>query len=123
MKTSTQKRLMRLSGVFLLSLLVVVITAQAAQAAQASGTQNLGGVIPAPQEHQALPATGAQAPAQPLTQVPGGQSTAPGTSSSTPWIVGGAVAVIVLAIGAWALLRRRRTHATVRACEMSPQGC
>jgi hypothetical protein len=62
-----------------------------------------------------LPASGTLAITQP---------TSSGTSSRTVWIaVGAAVAVLVIALGAWALLRRRRQSSVPEAsayCALHP---
>jgi hypothetical protein len=63
-----------------------------------------------------LPASGTLAITQP---------TSSGTSSRTVWIaVGAAVAVLVIALGAWALLRRRRQSSVPEAsayCALHPE--
>lgn len=85
MKTTVQKRLARLAGLFLVSLLVVVTGAQAALAARLEGTGAAG--------------SGSVS-----------QAASSGSSSSMVWIVAVAVAAAVLIAGIviWTLVRRPR---------------
>jgi hypothetical protein len=119
MKTSTQKRIARLSGLLLLALLVVALSVPAAQAMRTSGTS-----VPSASAGSGA-ASLAQRPTQAqILRVHGGangpfvgsgggtvtaaQSTPSGTSATTVWIaVGAAVAVLIIALVAWALIRRR----------------
>jgi hypothetical protein len=148
MKTSVQKRFVRLSGLFLLSLLVVALAVQAAQAAQVQGTGAGSGTstintVQLPtlaqiQQHQGIgPYAPRVAAVQPLTQLQrahGGLVAGSGTSnaaqpaassgisSTTVWIA--AVAVFgALLIGGWALARRRKQREAAPACELSASGC
>lgn len=122
MKTTRTSRLARLTGLSLLALLVLALGVQVAQAAVVSGTgagggpdglsatalagtQGRGGVTYAP------PGSGGvtYAPAAPLPRTAGVQPTTMGTSSSTGWIIAGSVAAaVVVGLGAWALVARRR---------------
>ncbi|HET6474452.1 MAG TPA: hypothetical protein VFH93_00005, partial [Thermoleophilia bacterium] len=191
MKTSSQLRLVRLSGLLLLllSLLVVALAVSSAQAAGSgsnssqqltlaqilqrhgagettgtaaftpaqAGTQGRGGVGPlavAPADTQGrggidlAALTPAQAgtqdrggvnlalltPAQAGTQGRGGigplapayvaQPASPSSLSSTTWIaIGSALAVLVVGLTAWVLIRRRRSPelASASYCAQHPQ--
>ena len=85
MKTTHRRRLTLLVGLLLLSLLVLAIGVPVAQAMLDSGNGAGGG--------SASVTT---------------STAASGTSSTTYWVIGAAVAVLIAGIGAWALLRRRQ---------------
>jgi len=149
MKTSAQKRIARLSGLLLLSLLVVALAVPAAQAMRFSGTINtaqrptqaqLQSAHGGPSGSYVVSGSGtlnaAQRPTQAQFQrahygpsvVSGGgtlnaaQSASSGISSTTVWIA--AVAVLgALLIGTWALTRRRRQRNAAPICEVEPAGC
>ena len=131
MKATLQRRLTLLVGLLLLSLLVFAIGAQVAQAMlRAEGASGAAAVTtPAPGTEVGrggvaiLAASGPQT-ASAGTQGRGGigrpaaadaqavtQPASSGTSSTTYWLIGSAVAVLIAGIGAWALLRRRRQPA------------
>ncbi len=171
MKTSAQLRLVRLSGLLLLSLLVVALAVSSAQAAGSggnssqqltlaqvlqrhtagattgtaafaaaqAGTLERGGVTlavltPARAGTQGRGGTAAFAAAQAGTQGRGGigplAQTAwrsPASTSSpsgTTWIaIGSAVAVLIVGLTAWVLIRRRRSPqlASASYCAQHPQ--
>jgi hypothetical protein len=134
MKTTAQKRLARLAGLLLLSLLVFATGVQAAQAVPQ-------GLTPA-QLHQYVgqapsatgsgtgvtPAAGTQGRGgvalTPFAPAPAAQPASSGTST-TAWIVAGsAAALAVIGIAAWALLRRRRQpgeRASAAYCTQHPE--
>ena len=113
MNATVQRRLTLLVGLLLLSLLVFAIGVQVAQAALVSGSGGGSGSAPVttPAGTEVgrggvglAPASGAQ---DSWSVMP----TTSGTSSTTYWLIGSAVAVLIAGIGAWALLRRRRQPA------------
>ncbi len=171
MKTSTQLRLVRLSGLLLLSLLVVALAVSSAQAAGSGGNSSqqltLAQVL---QRHAAGATTGTAAftSAQPGTQGRGGigplaaaqagaqdrggvtlavltparagtqgrggigplaptyvaQPASTSSPSSTTWIaIGSALAVLIVGLTAWVLIRRRRSAelASASYCAQHPQ--
>ena len=169
MRTSQHKRLVRLAGLMVLSLLVAVTGVQAAQArlnepsgpvaktassqlpsaaqvAQhkgiAASAQSLSGPqLPSAAQVAQHKGTAASAPrvtavtARAGTQGRGGVASVPyatatgaapvssGRSSTTAWIVGGSAALIA-AMGAWALMRRRRQSgelASATYCAQHPE--
>ena len=132
MKATVQRRLTLLVGLLLLSLLVVAIGAQVAQASLVSGNGGGGGsasvTTPAAGTEVGRggvglePASGSFVSTSTagtevgrggfgLAQASGAQAVSSGTSSTTYWLIGSAVAVLIAGIGAWALLRRRRQPA------------
>ena len=137
MKTSAQLRLVRLSGLLLLSLLVVALAVSSAQAAGSGGNSSqqltLAQVL---QRHAAGATTGTAAftSAQPGTQGRGGigplaptyvaQPASTSSPSSTTWIaIGSALAVLIVGLTAWVLIRRRRSAelASASYCAQHPQ--
>ena len=139
MKTSAQIRLARLSGLVLLSLLVVALAVQAAQAAQVqgSGSRTLTTAqLPTLAQIRQHNGVGASAGTFSTAQLPTlaqirqhngvGAAQPPassGISSATVWMA--AVAVFgALLIGSWALaVRRRRQSEAAPGCEASALGC
>ena len=121
---------MLLVGLLLLSLLVVAIGVQVAQATvrsdggggsapvttAAAGTE-VGrggfGLAPAAGSLVSTSTAGTEVGRGGFGLAPasGVQTVASGTSSTTYWLIGSAVAVLIAGIGAWALLRRRRQPA------------
>jgi ABC-type Fe3+ transport system permease subunit len=105
MKATGQRRLTLLVGMLLLSLLLVLaIGVPVAQAALVSGSGTGGESV--------TTAAGSGAQAGPS-----------GTSSTTYWLIGAAVAVLIAGIGAWAIARRRKQSEEAPACELSVAGC
>jgi hypothetical protein len=150
MKTPVQKRLGRFAGLLLLSLLVFATGIQAAQAAVVAGTGTGSGTasstappqlqgLTAARAHQhdqggAVSVTAVTAPAgtqgrggvalAPFASTSGAQTASSSTSSTTAWIVGGAAAVLIAGIAAWALIRRRRQPgepASATYCAQHPE--
>jgi len=137
MKTSAQKRLVRLSGLLLLSLFVVALAVQAAQAARAQGSGTINTAqLPTLAQIQQHHGVGASAGTVNTAQLPTlaqirqhsgvGAAQPPassGISSPTVWMA--AVAVFgALLIGSWALVvRRRRQSEAAPGCEASALGC
>ena len=126
MKTSAQKRLARLSGLVVLSLLVVALAVQAAQAAQLPTAAQI-------RQHKGVGASAgtlyaAQLPTAAQTRQHKGVGAAQppassGTSSPTVWMAAAAVFGALL-IGSWALaVRRRRQSEAAPGCEASVLGC
>ena len=126
MKTSAQKRLARLSGLVVLSLLVVALAVQAAQAAQLPTAAQI-------RQHKGVGASAgtlyaAQLPTAAQTRQHKGVGAAQppassGTSSPTVWMAA-AAAFGALLIGSWALaVRRRRQSEAAPGCEASVLGC
>ena len=122
MKTSAQKRIARLSGLLLLSLLVVALAVPAAQAMRFSGTIN---TAQRPTQAQLQSAHGGPSGSYVVSgsgTLNAAQSASSGISSTTVWIA--AVAVLgALLIGTWALTRRRRQRNAAPICEVEPAGC
>jgi LPXTG-motif cell wall-anchored protein len=120
MKTSTQKRIARFSGLLLLALLAVALAVPAAQAMRDSSTGTGG----SPGSGTSQPA---QVPTLALNQGVATSSAAQPVStgtSSTAWIAtGAAVAALIIALVAWALIRRRRQPSASEAsayCALHP---
>jgi hypothetical protein len=131
MKATVQRRLTLLVGLLLLSLLVFAIGAQVAQASLVSGNGGGGSAsVTTPAAGTEVgrggvglePASGSLVSTSTagtevgrggfgLAQASGAQTATSGTSSTTYWLIGSAVAVLIAGIGAWALLRRRRQPA------------
>ena len=150
MKTSAQKRLARLSGLVVLSFLVVALAVQAAQAAQLptaaqirqhKGVGASAGTLYAAQlptaaqirQHKGVGASAgtlyaAQLPTAAQTRQHKGVGAAQppassGTSSPTVWMAAAAVFGALL-IGSWALaVRRRGQSEAAPGCEASVLGC
>ena len=145
MRTSQHKRLVRLAGLMVLSLLVAVTGVQAAQARlnEPSGpvAKTASSQLPSAAQVAQHKGTAASAPrvtavtARAGTQGRGGVASVPyatatgaapvssGRSSTTAWIVGGSAALIVV-MGAWALMRRRRQSgelASATYCAQHPE--
>jgi hypothetical protein len=126
MKTSAQKRLARLSGLVVLSFLVVALVVQAAQAAQLPTAAQI-------RQHKGVGASAgtlyaAQLPTAAQTRQHKGVGAAQppassGTSSPTVWMAAAAVFGALL-IGSWALaVRRRGQSEAAPGCEASVLGC
>ena len=106
MNTSTKKRIARLSGMLLLSLLAVALAASAAQAMlnSSTGAGGSGGSgtskplqVPTLAQNQGVSTSNAAQPASAGT-------------SSTAWIaIGAAVAALIVALVGWTMIRRRQT--------------
>jgi len=143
MRTSQHKRLVRLAGLMVLSLLVAVTGVQAAQARlnEPSGPVAKTASSQLPSAAQVAQHKGIAASAQSLSgpQLPSAAQVAQhkgiaasasraapvssGRSSTTAWIVGGAAALIVV-MGAWARMRRRRQSgelASATYCAQHPE--
>jgi hypothetical protein len=129
MNTSPRTRLARLSGLVLLSLLVVVLAAGAAQAMR-DFSAGLGGGEPT----VTVASKPLQVPPQALNQgvststsaenatSNGAEPTSAGTPSTTAWIaIGAAVAVLIIALAAWTMIRRRHQLSEPASCALHPE--
>ena len=140
MKSTAQKRLARLAGLVLLSLLVIAVGAHVVQAAAVAGTEGRGGVTPLtttpPAELgrggfglEATPAAGIEdrggIAAVPFAPATGAAPVSSGTSYTVAWIlIGSALAVLMLGLAAWALVSRRRKRSeplSVAFCARHPE--
>jgi LPXTG-motif cell wall-anchored protein len=151
MKTTVQRRLALLAGLFLLTLLVFATGVQVAQAVLVTGagvgsdavsftaSAHLAGSTPAAQRahQQGVAVSGTRVATSARTQGRGGITLAPpaaasgvqpassGTSSTTAWIVAGsAAALLIVGIAAWVLTRRRRQPgelASATYCAQHPE--
>ena len=140
MKSTAQKRLARLAGLVLLSLLVIAVGAHVVQAAAVAGTEGRGGVTPLtttpPAELgrggfglEATPAAGTQGrggvAAVPFAPATGAEPASSGAPSTIAWIiVGSALAVLMLGLATWALVSRRRQRSeplSVAFCARHPE--
>lgn len=124
MKSTAQKRLARLAGLVLLSLLVIAVGAPVVRAAAVPGTEGRGGAAlltttpPAEVGRggfglAATPAAGTEggggSAAVPFAPATGAEPVSSGTSYTVAWIlIGSALAVLMLGLAAWALVSRRR---------------
>jgi LPXTG-motif cell wall-anchored protein len=108
MRTSTQKRIARFSGLLLVALLAFALAIPAAQAMRDVSTGTGGSSTSA--------GSGASQPRQVPTLAlnqgvatsSAAQPVSTGTSSTTWIAVGVAVAALIIALAAWVLIRRRR---------------
>jgi hypothetical protein len=151
MKTSAQKRLARLAGLLLLSLLVFATGIQAAQAAAVADSGAGSGTASSTAPHQLQGLTAARAHQHdqgvvvsvaavtatagtqgrggvalaPFTSASGAQPASSSTSSTTAWIAAGsAAAALIVGFAAWALIRRRRQpgeFASATYCAQHPE--
>jgi hypothetical protein len=129
MKITTKRRFALLAGLFLVASIVLATGVQTAQASVASTGGSAGGtgVATTPVPLHGPPAGVLRAHDQGLS-APAGTAPAPaGTqgSSRTAWIAGGSAAVaLIVVVGAWALLRRRRQpsgHPSAAYCAQHPE--
>ena len=125
MKITGLRRLASLAGLLLLSLLLVAVFVQAAPAMNAYGSGAGGGVTVASVGTPQSGSQGRGGVALPAGGVAAARAPAPtsGTSSSTPWIVTGIVAVaFVAAIAVWAAARSRRrsVRPSAQYCSLHP---
>jgi hypothetical protein len=149
MKTTVQRRLARLAGLLLLTLLVFATGVQAAQAALVAGAgvgsdtasftapARLQGLTPTAQSanQPGVAVSGTRVATSARTQGRGGITLAPlaasgvrpassGTSSTTAWIVAGsAAALLIVIVAAWVLIRRRQPGelASATYCAQHPE--
>lgn len=141
MKSTAQKRLARLAGLVVLSLLVIAVGAQVVRAAAVAGAEGRGGAAlltttpPAESGRggfglvAATPVAGTQGrggiAAVPLAPATGTEPISSGTSYTVAWIlIGSAVAVLMLGLAAWALVSRRRQRSeplSVAFCARHPE--
>src|SRR5664280_1863773 len=134
MKTTVQKRLARLAGLLLLSLLVAAIGVRAAQAATVSGTGAGSSTVSLTPTTQLQALTAAQrhhyfggndnGRFQPVSNVLAAQPASSSASSTTVWIAAGtAAALAIVVIAAWALIRRQRPGqlASASYCAQHPE--
>ena len=124
MKITGLRRLASLAGLLLLSLLLVAVFVQAAPAMNAYGSGAGGGVTVASVGTPQAGSQGRGGVALPAGGVAAARAPAPtsGTSSSTPWIVSGIAAALVVAIAVWAATRSRRrsVRPSAQYCSLHP---
>jgi hypothetical protein len=129
MNASIRKPLARFTGLLLLSLLIVVLSAGVAQSMRGSSSGVSGGL-------SAGSATGKppQVPTEALNQGVGTsaltesgtidlvESTPSGALSTTAWVaIGAAAAVLIIALFAWTMSRRRRRASESGWCALHPE--
>ncbi len=115
MKTSTRKPIARFAGLLLLALLVVALAVPAAQAMRDSSSGASGSSASAVIATSKPLQVPEQAVNQGVTTFSASstdnavQPASTDTSSTTAWIaIGGAVAVLIIALVTWTMIRRRR---------------
>ncbi len=129
MNASIRKPLARLTGLLLLSLLMVVLSAGAAQSMRDFSSNVSGGVsagsatskppqVPTEALNQGI-GTSALAESGTVDLV---ESTPSGTLSTTAWVaIGAAAAVLIIALFAWTMSRRRRRASESGWCVSHPE--